>query len=191
MMSSVVNSGVTAMMNNHTEQCVRVLADKFGFDITEAMSELNLKDTKVVKEKKERKPKEPKEPKEAKKPKEPKEPKAKKDKKPKKEKDPNKPKRAATGYLLFSADIRAEIREELTEALDEDEKLKPQAVVQAIAVRWKALDEEEKTEWNDRAKELESSSSDGSSSESPKVVKAPSSVVEVGSDLELSDDEED
>ena len=178
MMSSAVNTGVATMLNNHTETCVRKLADKFGFDVAAAMTELNLEATKVVKEKKERKPREPKQPKE---PKEPKEPKAKKEKKPKKEKDPSKPKRAATGYLLFSAEIRPEIREELTVALDEDEKLKPQAVVQAIAVRWKALEPHEKEEWNAKAKELASSNSEASSSAKDGAE----------SDLALSDDDED
>ena len=107
--------------------------------------------------------------------------KAKKEKKPKKEKDPSKPKRAATGYLLFSAEIRPEIREELTQALDEDEKLKPQAVVQAIAVRWKALEPHEKEEWNARAKELASSNSEASSSAKDGAE----------SDLAFSDDDED
>ena len=36
--------------------------------------------------------------------------------------------------------------------LDEGEKLQPQAVVTAIAAKWKGLSEEERGEWNEAAK---------------------------------------
>jgi hypothetical protein len=44
------------------------------------------------------------------------------------------------------------VRAELTDALDEDEKLKPQDVVRELASRWKALEQDERDEWNTRAK---------------------------------------
>ena len=153
MMSNAINTGVAQMLNEHAEACVRKLATKFEFDIEEALKELSLEKTKVVKEKPSKKTKD--DSKEA----------PKKEKKAKKEKDPNKPKRAPTGYLLFSADLRPEVKDELTEALDEDEKLKPQDVVRVLADRWKALEQNERDEWNQRAKDAASGSSSNGSAE--------------------------
>jgi len=51
MMSNAINTGVAQMMNEHAEACVRKLATKFEFDIEEALKELSLEKTKVVKEK--------------------------------------------------------------------------------------------------------------------------------------------
>ena len=79
-----------------------------------------------------------------------KEKKEKKEKSPKKEKpekeDKPKKKRGMTGYLLFSKENRAAVKEELGE-------VKPTEVVTEVAKRWKALTDEEREEWNTRAKE--------------------------------------
>ena len=64
-----------------------------------------------------------------------------------------KTKRRSTGYLMFSADERAAVKAELTEALEPETKLAPQAVVKALAARWKALEQEERDSWNEMAKE--------------------------------------
>ena len=76
--------------------------------------------------------------------------KEKKEKSPKKEKAPKeekpKKKRGLTGYLLFSKENRADVKAELGEA-------KPTEVVTEVAKRWKALTDEERGEWNARAKE--------------------------------------
>ena len=64
----------------------------------------------------------------------------------------DKPKRAKTGYLLYADEVRAEVKAELMAELGEDEKLKPQDVVKAIAARWKGEDAEVKAEWNSKAK---------------------------------------
>ena len=75
----------------------------------------------------------------------------KKDKKEKKEKkpiDPNKPKKTS-GYLMYSASVRAEVKEKLI--VDGGEG-KPKEVVQAIAAKWKELTDEEKAVWNKKAK---------------------------------------
>ena len=61
-----------------------------------------------------------------------------------------KPKRATTGYLMFSADQRADVRAEM-EAEAEGVKLAPQAVVKELAKRWKALESDERDEWNQLA----------------------------------------
>lgn len=76
--------------------------------------------------------------------------KAKKEKSPKKEKADGEPKkkRGMTGYLLFSKENRAAVKEELGE-------VKPTEVVTEVAKRWKALTDEERTAWNVRAKEGE------------------------------------
>ena len=76
--------------------------------------------------------------------------KVKKEKSPKKEKVDGEPKkkRGLTGYLLFSKEKRSEVKEELGEA-------KPTEVVTEVAKRWKALTEEERVSWNERAKEVE------------------------------------
>ena len=55
--------------------------------------------------------------------------------------------------VLYADEVRAEVRELLISALSEDEKLKPQDVVKAIAARWKDEDEEEEArgEWKAKA----------------------------------------
>ena len=69
-----------------------------------------------------------------------------KEKSPKKEKEEKpKKKRGLTGYLLFSKENRVAVKEELGE-------VKPTEVVTEVAKRWKALTEEERGEWNERAK---------------------------------------
>ena len=74
--------------------------------------------------------------------------KVKKEKSPKKEKVDGEPKkkRGLTGYLLFSKEKRSEVKAELGEA-------KPTEVVTEVAKRWKALTDEERVAWNERAKE--------------------------------------
>ena len=76
--------------------------------------------------------------------------KEKKEKSPKKEKaekeEKPKKKRGMTGYLLFSKENRAAVKEELGD-------VKPTEVVTEVAKRWKALTDEEREEWNTRAKE--------------------------------------
>ena len=73
-----------------------------------------------------------------------------KEKSPKKEKaekeEKPKKKRGMTGYLLFSKENRAAVKEELGE-------VKPTEVVTEVAKRWKALTDEERGVWNERAKE--------------------------------------
>ena len=62
-----------------------------------------------------------------------------------------KPKRAPTGYLLFCADIRPDVKAALEDVLDEGEKLKPTDTVKELAAQWKWLSEEERAEWNAKA----------------------------------------
>ena len=118
------------------DACVQALAEHFSFDPAEAQRFLEEGGIKVVKK---RGPV----------------PKAKKIMRTKKGGDEPKPKRALTGYLLFSADERPQVRAELEAALQGDAKVAPQAVVKELGARWKALEEEERVTWNFAAVEAE------------------------------------
>ncbi len=130
----------------------KALAEKYGFDVDEAVTSLELSEIKVVKK---RGPI----------------PKAKGAKKAAKA-DGEKPKRRTTGYLMFSAAMRPEVKAELAEVLEEDEKLAPQEVVRELAKRWKALEDDVKLGWNQRALEAAGIDS-GEESKKPKEVKKP------------------
>ena len=62
-------------------------------------------------------------------------------------------KRAPCGYMLFSNEKRAEVREELLAEAD-GEKVPPGAVVKKLAELWNALGDDEKEPYNTRAKEM-------------------------------------
>ena len=82
----------------------------------------------------------------------------KKEKEPKKNKDGSpKKKRGTTGYLLFAKETRPLAKNDIT--TDENPSPKPTEVVTEIAKRWKALDDEEREEWNKKAN-AENTSSD-------------------------------
>lgn len=82
----------------------------------------------------------------------------KKEKEPKKNKDGSpKKKRGTTGYLLFAKETRPLAKNDIT--TDENPSPKPTEVVTEIAKRWKALEDEEREEWNEKAK-AENASSD-------------------------------
>ena len=72
----------------------------------------------------------------------------KKEKKEKKVVDPNKPKKTS-GYLIYSNSVRPEVKAQL---IADGGEGKPKEVVQAIAAKWKALSDEEKASWNEKAK---------------------------------------
>ena len=79
-----------------------------------------------------------------------------KPKKVKKEKkeasDDDKPKqKRVSGYILFSKALRDEVKDNLAK---EDEKPKNTEVMVELARLWKALDDEERGEWNNKAKEI-------------------------------------
>ena len=68
-----------------------------------------------------------------------------------------KKKRGTTGYLLFAKETRPLAKNDIT--TDENPSPKPTEVVTEIAKRWKALEDEEREEWNEKAK-AENASSD-------------------------------
>jgi hypothetical protein len=63
---------------------------------------------------------------------------------------------------LFGQSVRADVKAELTAALEEGEKIKGSAVITEIAARWKALSDEDKAKWNDQAEEAASGDDAGS-----------------------------
>lgn len=78
------------------------------------------------------------------------------EKKEKKEKET--PKKKTSGYLMFSKDQRASVKEELSK--DSDEKVPPAKIISELAKRWKALSTEEQEEWNETAKSENNSDSE-------------------------------
>ena len=144
MMPQQIESAIREMCGDAMSQAVVALADKYGFDAEEANRFLDASNIKLVRKrgpqgsptKAEAKP-------------------TKGKAKAKKETtgdDKPKPKRGKTGYLLYADEVRQEVKEELQAALEDDEKLKPQDVVKAIAARWKAEAEDVREEWNAKAK---------------------------------------
>ena len=151
-MPSALDESIRACCVEAVAQAVAALAAKYGFDATEAERELNLGEMKIqrkrgpVSKKSVTKPE-------------------KKAKKATKEADPEKPKKRLTGYLLFSKEMRPEVKAALEEELAEGEKLQSKTVVGALAAAWKALSEEEQAEWKEKAAKPAEESSEAESAE--------------------------
>ena len=75
--------------------------------------------------------------------------KAKKNKKVKLDSDTPKKKRSPTGYLVFSNANRDMVKQHLS---DIDESVNPKDVTRELARRWKLLSDEERDDWNSKAK---------------------------------------
>lgn len=96
-----------------------------------------------------------------------------------------KKKRGTTGYLVFSKEMREEVKAEMEAELGDGEKLQPKLVVSELAKRWKDLGESEKTTWNDKAKginddaSVDGSTSDSGSSDGDKKVESKKVVTTV------------
>jgi hypothetical protein len=64
--------------------------------------------------------------------------------------DEEKPKKKRTsGYLVYSAHMRDSVKTKLT---SDGAKLKNQDIMTELGAMWKALSEDERTVWNDKAK---------------------------------------
>ena len=124
-MPAAIQGAIQSMCEDAIGQAITALSTKYGFDAEEAQRELNLGKIKIS---------------------------ASTTKASQKKTPSDKPKRGPTGYLVFSKEMRADVSAELESELAEDEKLKPQQVVTALAARWKLLSDEEKEEWNSKAK---------------------------------------
>jgi hypothetical protein len=80
--------------------------------------------------------------------------KTKKEKKVKTDSDDEKPKKKRTsGYLIFCAAMRADVKEKLASECEE-EKPKTTEVMKELAKMWRELVDEEKAVWNDKAQEV-------------------------------------
>jgi hypothetical protein len=67
--------------------------------------------------------------------------------------DEEKPKKKRTsGYLLYSADMRDAVKTKLTA---DGSKLKNQDIMTELGAMWKALSDEEKAPWNEKAKAVD------------------------------------
>ena len=127
------DGAIQEIINQARAATVQALSEKYGFDEAEAQGFLEEAGVKIVKM---RGPV----------------PKAKKIMRSKGDGESKpKTKRGPTGYLMFSADQRAVVKEELASELVGEAKLAPQLVVKELAVRWKALEEEERDDWNSQA----------------------------------------
>ena len=135
-MPAAFDQAVREMCGEAVSQAVAALAEKYGFDQDEALRDLNLGELKLARK---RGPS----------------PKKETEKSVSKKAKEDKPKRAKTGYLLYADSCRSEVQQELAAQLGEEEKLKPQEVVKAIAARWKGLADETKAIWNEQAKAKE------------------------------------
>ena len=148
-MPTALNQALEEVAHQSMVSAVTALAAKYEFDVVDAMRHLNLDEVKLVK-KRGPSPKSKAEKKET-----AKEKKATKKSKAKSSSDEDeakpKTKRGKTGYLVFADEIRGEVKEQLTEALEDGEKLLGKDVIREIAVRWKALSPEEQATWKEQA----------------------------------------
>ena len=124
-MPLAIQGAIQSMCEDAIGQAITTLSNKYGFDAEEAQRELNLGKIKISATTTKASPK---------------------------KSASDKPKRGPTGYLVFSKEMRDDVKAELESKLGEDEKLKPQQVVTALAARWKQLSDEQKEEWNSKAK---------------------------------------
>lgn len=155
--NQTVETAVKTMLNKHASDAVKMLSEKYGFPLEEALAELDLDNARVTK--KEKVAKEPKEEAKAKaKP----EPKGKGKAKAKDEEPAEKKARKPSGYQAFMKAMRPEVKEELQELSMEDlqaelgleeepDKFHPKHVMTCLGQRWKALSDEERAEWVEKA----------------------------------------
>ena len=131
-----IQSIMTSALEQHTQECVRILSEKYGFDAKEAISVVmsaTVSESAPTKKQVAAEKKAAREEKKAKK--------------------ADKPKRAPTGYILFGMDERATIKADLPD-------LKGKDIMVEIARRWKLLDDDERYDWNSMAKTASANESD-------------------------------
>ena len=156
-MPTAIQGAIQSMCADAVGQAVRALSEKYSFDLKEAMGSLNLDKFEIKAATKAS------------------------GKKKTETTDKPKTKRGTTGYLMYTGELRKEVTDEMVQSLADGEKLKPSQVVTELAGRWKALSEEEKAEWNEKAKAKNATESDGESvaaSSDDEVVKKETKKVE-------------
>ena len=164
-MPTAIQGAIQSMCADAVGQAVRALSEKYSFDLKEAMGSLNLDKFEIKAATKAS------------------------GKKKTDTTDKPKTKRGTTGYLMYTGELRKEVTDEMAQSLADGEKLKPSQVVTELAGRWKALSDEEKAEWNEKAKTKNAAESDGESAatssddeavkkDTKKVEKKPAKKVE-------------
>ena len=154
--NQTVETAVKTMLNKHATDAVKTLSEKYGFDLEEALAELDLGNARVTK--KEKAVKEATEPKAKAKS----EPKGKGKTKAKDEEPTEKKPRKPSGYQAYMKAMRPETKEELAEMSmeelqeelgleEEPDKFHPKHVMTCLGQRWKALSDEERAEWVEKA----------------------------------------
>ena len=138
-MPTAIQGAIQSMCADAVGQAVRALSEKYSFDLNEAMGSLNLDKFEIKAATKAS------------------------GKKKTETTDKPKTKRGTTGYLMYTGELRKEVTDEMAKSLADGEKLKPSQVVTELAGRWKALSDEEKAEWNEKAKAKNAAESDGES----------------------------
>ena len=132
-MPAAIDESIRACCADAVSQAVAALAAKYHFDAEEAERDLNLGELKLQRKRG---------------------PATKKSvTKASKGSDDETPKtkRAITGYLLFSREMREEVKDAMVAQLAEGEKLMSKSVVTELAAQWKALEDSEQLEWKARA----------------------------------------
>ena len=164
-MPTAIQGAIESMCADAVGQAVRALSEKYSFDLKEAMGSLNLDKFEIKAATKAS------------------------GKKKTDTSDKPKTKRGTTGYLMYTGELRKEVTDEMAKSLADGEKIKPSQVVTELAGRWRALSDEEKAEWNEKAKTKNAAESDGESvaassddeavnKETKKVEKKPAKKVE-------------
>ena len=151
MMPTTIDTTIRGMCEDAVTQAVAFLAEQHGFDVDDALRDLNLGDLKIVRKRG---------------------PSPTSEKKTKAKSDKPKVKRGKTGYLLYADSVRPAVKDELLAELEEGTKLKPQATVSEIARRWKAESDEVRAEFNEQAKELNSAASSPQASDTESVAES-------------------
>jgi len=151
MMPQQIDNCIKEMCGDAVSQTVAALSAKYGFDLEDANRFIDASELKIV-HKRGPSPKTT----EA-------SPKGKG-----KVKSEDKPKRPKTGYLLYADEVRSEVKDSLTAALEDGDKLKPQDVVRGIAAKWKAENQSVRDDWKSKAKTPVTSDDEESNEEEPK-----------------------
>ena len=156
---------------------MKALAEKYGFDAKEAKEFLIEEGILKAPKKRVTTPKADK-------------PKKDKSDKPKKDKS-DKPKKAKSGYLLHNDAEREGIKIKLEKDAEESgETLKSSEIMVALGAHWKALSDDDKKAWNDKAKALKMTASDSEDNVTEDEVEVTEDEVEVTEDeVEVTEDE--
>ena len=142
-MPTAIQGAIQTMCADAVGQAVRALSEKYNFDLKEAMGTLSLDKLEIKTATKASV------------------------KKTGVTTDKPKTKRGTTGYLMYTGELRKEVSDEMAKSLADGDKLKPSQVVTELAGRWKALSDDERSEWNDKAKAKNATESDGESVTAP------------------------